>query len=86
MDLTIPLTVRDLTPYDLPDCAWAGSATHLAYVARALERVATGEVEYLAVCPPSGLPVAIGGIDYAVSPGAGSRLEAVCTLMRKALP
>jgi len=24
------------------------------------------------VCPPSGLPVALGGIDYTESPGAGT--------------
>jgi hypothetical protein len=29
-------------------------------------------VEYLAACPPSGLPVALGGIDYAKTPGAGT--------------
>jgi ribosomal protein S18 acetylase RimI-like enzyme len=29
-------------------------------------------VDYLAVCPPSGLPVALGGIDYVKTPGAGT--------------
>jgi ribosomal protein S18 acetylase RimI-like enzyme len=29
-------------------------------------------VDYLAACPPSGLPVAIGGVDYAATPGAGT--------------
>ena len=29
-------------------------------------------MDYLAVCPPSGLPVALGGIDYAEHPGAGT--------------
>jgi hypothetical protein len=71
-EVVVPLTVRDLTREDLPSCAWSGSATHLASVARALGRAEHGEVEYLAVCPPSGLPVALGGIDYAVSPGAGT--------------
>ena len=69
--VVVPLTIRDLTHEDLPSCAWSGSATHLASVARALDRAGRGEVEYLAVCPPSGLPVAIGGIDYAKIPGAG---------------
>jgi hypothetical protein len=27
-----------------------------------------GEVEYLAACPPSGLPVGLGVIDYAKDP------------------
>jgi ribosomal protein S18 acetylase RimI-like enzyme len=71
-EVVVPLTIRDLTHGDLPSCAWSGSATHLASVARALDRAARGEVDYLAVCPPSGLPVAIGGIDYAPNPGAGT--------------
>jgi ribosomal protein S18 acetylase RimI-like enzyme len=70
--VVIPLTIRDLTPEDLPSCAWSGSATHLASIAGALERARRGEVDYLAVCPPSGLPVALGGIDYAKTPGAGT--------------
>ena len=70
-EVVLRLTVRDLTAADLPSCAWSGGATHLASVARALDRAARGEVDYLAVCPPSGLPVALGGIDYARIPGAG---------------
>jgi ribosomal protein S18 acetylase RimI-like enzyme len=71
-EVVIPLTVRDLTTEDLPSCAWSGSAAHLASIAKALERARRGEVDYLAVCPPSGLPVALGGIDYAEHPGAGT--------------
>jgi hypothetical protein len=37
-EVVVPLTVRDLTREDLVACAWSGSATHLASVARALER------------------------------------------------
>ena len=58
------LTVSDLTPADLPLIAWSGSATHLESVTRALERVPSGEVEYLAVRAPDGQIVAKGGIDY----------------------
>jgi ribosomal protein S18 acetylase RimI-like enzyme len=29
-------------------------------------------VDYLAVCPPSSLPIALGGIDYTKTPGAGT--------------
>jgi ribosomal protein S18 acetylase RimI-like enzyme len=71
-EVAVPLTVRDLTAEDLPACAWSGPATHLASIAEALERARLGEVDYLAVCPPSGLPVALGGIDYAKTPGAGT--------------
>ena len=71
-EVVVPLTIRDLAHKDLPSCAWSGSATHLASVASALDRAGRGEVDYIAVCPPSGLPVAIGGIDYAPDPGAGT--------------
>jgi ribosomal protein S18 acetylase RimI-like enzyme len=71
-DVVVQLTIRDLTRGELPSCTWSGSVTYLAHVAQALERAERGEVEYLALCPPSNLPVAIGGIDYAVTPGAGT--------------
>ena len=71
-EVVIPLQVRDLIPEDLPSCAWSGSALHLVSVARELDRARRGEVDYLAACPPSGLPVAVGGIDYAGNPGAGT--------------
>jgi ribosomal protein S18 acetylase RimI-like enzyme len=74
-EVVVPLTIRDLTPEDLPACAWSGSATHLAHVAKALERAKRGGVDHLAICPPSNLPVATGGIDYQVSPGAGTLFQ-----------
>jgi ribosomal protein S18 acetylase RimI-like enzyme len=70
--IVIPVSVRDLLPRDLPACTWSGSATHLRQVERALARATAGEVDYLAVCTPVDLPVAIGGIDYQVSEGAGT--------------
>lgn len=70
-DVVVPLTIRDLTTADLPACAWSGSRLHLASISRALDRAAQGEVDYLAVCPPSGLPVGLGGVDYAMYPEAG---------------
>ena len=73
--VVIPLVIRDLTPGDLASCAWSGSATHLTSIARALERARRGEVDYLAACPPSGLPVAIGGIDYSENTGAGTLMQ-----------
>ncbi|MBW8483930.1 GNAT family N-acetyltransferase [Actinomadura parmotrematis] len=71
-EITVPMTVRDLTREDLPSCDWSGSAAHLESMARALDRVGLGEVDYLALCPPSGLPVGVGGVDYAKVPGAGT--------------
>ena len=70
-EIVLPLTVRDLTAADLPACRWSGGRSHLAAMAGELGRAARGEVEYLAVCPPSGGPVALGGIDYVKIPGAG---------------
>ncbi|TJZ51031.1 GNAT family N-acetyltransferase [Streptomyces piniterrae] len=70
--VTLPLTVRDLLPADLPSCGWAGTPLHLANVARQLDRARRGEVDYLAVCTPSGAPVAKCGIDYRVREGAGT--------------
>jgi ribosomal protein S18 acetylase RimI-like enzyme len=70
--VTMPVTVRDLLPQDLPACTWSGSATHLRHVERELARAASGDVDYLAVCTPVDLPVAIGGIDYEVAEEAGT--------------
>jgi ribosomal protein S18 acetylase RimI-like enzyme len=69
------LLVDELTSNDLPHLGWSGSATHLASVGHALDRVASGEVEYLAVRAPDGQPIAKGGIDYAVKPGIGTILQ-----------
>ncbi len=69
-EVILPLTIRDLTRDDLPTCAWTGiSASSMATV---LERAGRGEVDYLVVCAPSGFPVAVGGIDYALIAGAGT--------------
>jgi hypothetical protein len=69
-EVALPLTIRDLTRDDLSACAWTGSSKH--NFAAALERASRGEIDYLAACPPSGLPVAFGGIDYTLSAGAGT--------------
>jgi ribosomal protein S18 acetylase RimI-like enzyme len=71
-EVVLPLTIRDLTRGDLPSCRWSGSALHVAGLARELDRAEAGEVEYLAVCLPAGSPVALGGIDYTLSAGAGT--------------
>ncbi|MER7846483.1 GNAT family N-acetyltransferase [Kitasatospora sp. NPDC096077] len=69
--LAIPVHVRDLRLQDLPACAWSGSALHLRSVERELARAEAGEVDYLAVCTPADLPVAIGGVDYRAVEDAG---------------
>ncbi len=66
------LRVDDLTREDLSLLGWSGSSTHLASVGQALDRVDSGEVEYLVVRAPSGEPIAKGGIDYVETPGAGT--------------
>lgn len=71
-EVVVPLTIRDLTEDDLPACSWYGPATALAAVAEAIERASRGEVDYLAVCTPSGLPVAVGGADYTKPAGAAT--------------
>ena len=75
-EVVLPVTIRDLTRQDLPSCAWGVSAWDLARLGRALERAERGEVDYLAVCPPSGLPVALGGVDCTLGPGAGHLVAA----------
>ncbi|MBE1605730.1 GNAT family N-acetyltransferase [Actinopolymorpha pittospori] len=73
-EVVLPLTVRDLTVEDLHLHAgtWGWSATHVAGTAEALERARRGEIDFLAVCPPSGVPVATGAVDYTRPPGGGS--------------
>ena len=61
-EVVVPVLVRDLTPTDLPACTWSGSTAHLMQVERELVRAAAGDVDYLAVCTPVDVPVAIGGI------------------------
>lgn len=67
-EIPLRLTVRTLTHSDLATCAWSGGPGHLDAVAAKLAR---DDFDYLAVCPPSGLPVAIGGVDFVPRPGAG---------------
>ncbi|MGW4806739.1 GNAT family N-acetyltransferase [Kitasatospora sp. NPDC004272] len=71
-EIALRLTVRDLTEADLPSCGWAGSPKHVRELVHQLRRAEAGEVDYLAVCTPVGLPVAVGGVDYTPAPGAGT--------------
>lgn len=67
----MPLTVRDLMPEDVPACPWSGGRLHLEQLHVQLARAKDGVVDYLAVCGPADLPVAIGGVDYVAKPGSG---------------
>jgi ribosomal protein S18 acetylase RimI-like enzyme len=71
-DVVLKLSARDLVHADLASCGWAGSEHHLTRVAEQLERARTGEVDYLAVCAATNIPVAKGGVDYRVKEGAGT--------------
>ncbi|MFI9394001.1 GNAT family N-acetyltransferase [Streptomyces bauhiniae] len=72
IDVVLSLTVRDLTHADLASCGWAGTPLHLVGVARQLERVPSGEVDYLAVCARNDIPIAKGGVDYLVEHSVGT--------------
>lgn len=61
-EIVLPLTIRDMSTEDLPACGWSGPA--LTNRVESLERARRGEVDYLAVCPPSGIPIATGGVNY----------------------
>lgn len=69
------LRVADLTREDISSLGWSGDRLHLVSVGRALDRVGSGDVEYLVVRAPSGDPVAKLGIDYAANPGAGLLMQ-----------
>ncbi|QUQ65116.1 GNAT family N-acetyltransferase [Kutzneria sp. CA-103260] len=66
--IRVPLHVRDLTPADVSACTWSGGRRHVEQLHTQLARA---HVDYLAVCPPSDSPVAIGAVDYTAKPGAG---------------
>ncbi|MBK5993281.1 GNAT family N-acetyltransferase [Streptomyces microflavus] len=71
-NVVLELSARDLVHADLATCGWAGSDHHLAGVAGQLERARAGEVDYLAICPATDIPVAKGGIDYRIKEGVGT--------------
>jgi GNAT superfamily N-acetyltransferase len=70
-EVTLSLAIRDLSRDDLTDCGWSGGPSHLTAVAGELERAEAGEVDYLAICAPSGAPIAIGGVDFIPFADAG---------------
>jgi ribosomal protein S18 acetylase RimI-like enzyme len=68
-DVVLPLTIRDLTAEDVHPGFSGWSDTHRQGTLQAIERAKLGEADFLAVCPPSGIPVATGGVDYAKPSG-----------------
>lgn len=72
VDITLPLTFRDMTMADLGALAWSGPRGHLSDMALQLQRVPADEVDYVVACPPSRLPIAKCGIDYVPVPGTGT--------------
>jgi ribosomal protein S18 acetylase RimI-like enzyme len=73
--MQLELHVRDLRFADLDHIDWSGGPRHVSYVAAELNRRTCGEVDYLAMCGPNNRPIAIGGIDYANSAGAGTLMQ-----------
>jgi len=71
------MTVRDLTVEDLPTLG--EPPTKLVAMAGELERVQRGEVDYLAVCTPSGQPVGFGAVDF-TKPAGGATLYQLSVL------
>lgn len=65
------LELDNLRESDLPNITWSGGPKHPQYVAAALKRAALGEVEYLAIRSPGGIPICIGCIDYEKHDAAG---------------
>lgn len=74
--IAVQVTIRDLDAGDVASLGWSGSPAHLASVRDQLGRVASGEVEYLAACLPSGMPVGKVEIDYAHGAGVGTLCQA----------
>jgi GNAT superfamily N-acetyltransferase len=70
-EVVVPLTVRDLVAADLPTLG--EPPTKVISMEKELERVRLGEVDYLAVCTPSGQPVGFGGVDY-TKPAGGATI------------
>lgn len=71
-EILLPLTVRDLTVHELRPGIWGWSDTHLAGTIESVKRAKRGEADFVAVCPPSGIPVATGGVDFAKPSGVAT--------------
>lgn len=56
--------IDDLNENDLTQIDWSGSASHIRSVSSQLDRVKSGEAEYLTIRDGNGQPVAKGLIDH----------------------
>lgn len=66
------ITVDDLTRSDLDSLSWSGNPAHIEAVARALDGVPSGQVEYLAARALSGESLCKLCIDYTRNPGSAT--------------
>jgi ribosomal protein S18 acetylase RimI-like enzyme len=69
---TDEFVVDDMSRGDLKVIGWSGSASHLREVAKQLNRRDLGEVDYLVVRDPDGVPVCKGGVDWRAADGVGT--------------
>lgn len=76
-EIVVPLTVRDLTVEDLPTLG--ESPAKLTSMVQELARAQRGEVDYLAVCTPSGQAVGYGAVDY-LKPAGGATINQLTVL------
>jgi ribosomal protein S18 acetylase RimI-like enzyme len=70
--LELLVTVDDLREDEVAGLGWAGGPGHRESVAEELTRRDAGELEYLAVRGPVGLPIAVGGIRFDRRPDSGT--------------
>jgi len=66
------LALEDLTHADLDHLGWSGAPSHIRSVGKLLDRVSTGEVDYLAIRAPDGTPIRKGCVDYMQHADAGT--------------
>jgi ribosomal protein S18 acetylase RimI-like enzyme len=70
--VALPVVARDLLEDDVETLTWTGPSAHLRAIRAALTRRDAGEVDYLAVCGPADMPLAVGAVDYGRRPGTGT--------------
>ena len=66
--LSVQLTVRDVTTADLPQLEWTGGPAHRDALVEAMQLRSTGVVDFLVIELASGRLIAAGGIDFRRSP------------------
>lgn len=69
--LSVPVTIRDLKPADLPDLDWSGGGEHLRALSDALQLHSAGRAELIVIVTRNGQSIAVGAVDYRDRAGAG---------------